>query len=388
MSSMSQADSYCWRRLYTDACILRSLANLLDTTSVNESVASESIAKLDRAIIIAGAPGIGRLELIHNIIQQIQSQYLASHNPFQLNPSNKRFSSISSIDKFISGTFKGNVPYINPPSLTLFQRLWCNRPFILRGHILHWPALSEHPWSSIDYLRTIAGPGRVVPVEIGQDYRLDDWKPDIISWDSFLSSLYSSSRPGCQESHDVLYLAQHNLMMQFPALRDDIVLPDYIFASLPPPSTYLEYQPPKNDDQLVLNAWLGPQDTVSPAHTDPYFNCYAQVVGRKTVWLAPPDMTPFMYPFTVTSSDIADRSHNPAANIVNPSLSNTSRVDVFPCSAEAESASRGEFPAFWETTPKYALCATLEPGDMLFFPPGWWHAMRSEDVSFSVSMWF
>lgn len=69
-------------------------------------------------------------------------------------------------------------------------------------------------------------------------------------------------------------------------------------------------------------------------------------------------------------------------------MSNTSRVDVFPDTAETEQGSRNEFPAFWKEVPLKAMCVTLEPGDVLFFPPGWWHAMRSEETSFSVSMWF
>lgn len=105
----------------------------------------------------------------------------------------------------------------------------------------------------------------------------------------------------------------------------------------------------------------------------------AQVVGRKTVWLAPPEVTQYMDAYSAKSDD---HSHNPAANTTSPSMSNTSRIDVFSTSDVAERA------AFNEHVVPHAICTTLEPGDLLFFPPGWWHAMRSEDTSFSVSMWF
>lgn len=65
-------------------------------------------------------------------------------------------------------------------------------------------------------------------------------------------------------------------------------------------------------------------------------------------------------------------------------MSNTSRVDVF---AMEETLWDG-FPLFMEEVAPNAMCSTLEAGDLLFFPPGWWHAMRSEETSFSVSMWF
>lgn len=62
-------------------------------------------------------------------------------------------------------------------------------------------------------------------------------------------------------------------------------------------------------------------------------------------------------------------------------MSNTSRVDVF-------APDDAKYPLFAERVIPSAMCATLEPGDLLYFPPGWWHAMRSEETSFSVSMWF
>jgi ribosomal protein L16 Arg81 hydroxylase len=62
-------------------------------------------------------------------------------------------------------------------------------------------------------------------------------------------------------------------------------------------------------------------------------------------------------------------------------MSNTTQVDVF-------GSSDNDYPEFWKEVVPDAMSATLEPGDLLFFPPGWWHAFRSEDISFSVSMWF
>ena len=98
-----------------------------------------------------------------------------------------------------------------------------------------------------------------------------------------------------------------------------------------------------------------------------------QVVGRKTVWLAPPGASSALYTIP---------QRNPSTNKEIPQSSNTSQVDVFATN------SSDEFPRFWEEVVPEAMTATLEPGDLLFFPPGWWHAFRSEDVSFSVSMWW
>ena len=69
-------------------------------------------------------------------------------------------------------------------------------------------------------------------------------------------------------------------------------------------------------------------------------------------------------------------------------MSNTSHVDVLITAPAEVAASKLEYPDFWEHVAPAAMSVTLEPGDLLFFPPGWWHAMRSEEASFSVSMWF
>jgi len=59
---------------------------------------------------------------------------------------------------------------------------------------------------------------------------------------------------------------------------------------------------------------------------------------------------------------------------------NTSTLDVFSTKDIA-----GDFA---EKVVPFAMSVELGPGDLLSFPPGWWHGMRSESTSFSVSMWF
>lgn len=378
MTRLPPSESLCWRRLYTDACLLYAVSEVSDLVQDDEA-ATNAVAVLDRAIIIAGAPG--RLDSIHQIIKDIQENHLTL-KPLKAFSGHKQ----PLTQMYHPSAFSLGVPCIHPPP-NIFGKEWSQKPFVLQrhGYVQGWKALSS--WASIDYLRSIAGPGRLVPIEVGKDYRTEEWTQRLMSWDYFLQSLDFPEHPA-QPQNEVLYLAQHNLFMQFPALEGDIGIPEYVYACPDPPSCYPAYKPPGNTDGLIINAWLGPRGTISPAHTDPFFNCYAQVVGRKTVWLAPPDVSDSMYPFDISTSDTVDKSRNPAANVTEPSMCNTSRVDVFPDSAEAEQASRDIFPDFWKEVPQKAMCMTLAPGDVLFFPPGWWHAMRSEETSFSVSMWF
>lgn len=220
----------------------------------------ESIPRLDKAIIIAGPAGEGRLSLILGIISKMQ-------NPLFAPEQDPLFFSFPHHDLRapMPDTFSGDILQPDtPPSLASFLTKYSSRPFILRGFIHDWPAMKEHPWSSIQYLCSVAGPGRLVPVEVGQDYRSEDWNQKLMPWVEFLDSLALSAN---SSPTPTLYLAQYDLLKQFPALRDDIIIPDYVYAAPLPPDNYPAYSPPQNDDQLVVNVWLGPGGTISPAHT-------------------------------------------------------------------------------------------------------------------------
>jgi hypothetical protein len=284
------ADQFQWRRLYSDASVLCSLMDLTSPQALSEEIAMSCVARLDHALIIAGAPGQGVQTLIHDLILRTQAEHLP-RRPFQSNfkSANRPTRSPPTHSSVLPSSFETIPRLIDPPSLSVFCRELLDKPFILTGFASDWPAMNERPWHSTDYLRSVAGRGRVVPVEVGKDYRTDDWAQRMMSWDDFLHVLEDPSR-----SQTILYLAQHNLLSQFPALREDILIPDYVFTAPQAPATCPFYRPPNNEEELVLNAWLGPAGTVSPAHTvclilmssselvpqrgaqDPFFNLYGK----------------------------------------------------------------------------------------------------------------
>ncbi|EJD06078.1 Clavaminate synthase-like protein [Fomitiporia mediterranea MF3/22] len=389
-----------WRRLYTDAALVWTLLDILSERKSqpikNENFWTEAVGRLDHSIVIAGAPGEGRLDLVLDTIEQIQIVYLArNHSPFDTNLPVPPGQDTARDDPQISGACLPVPVLSSPPSVSAFRAAHSRTPFILRRFANDWPAICRRKWASKSYLHNAAGRGRIVPVEIGRDYRTEDWTQRMMGWDEFLDYLFSDTDSNENPDLDkidqtkVLYLAQYDLFKQFHSLRRDIVIPDYIYASLSPPDHYPQYRPPANDEELVLNAWFGPRDTISPAHTDPYFNLYTQVVGRKTVWLAPPSVSDILSPVSESlnsgvSSPPLLQHHNPTEiGTTNSMLSNTSQLDVFAPTSDLQKE-----PKFLQKVVPVAMSAVLEEGDMLFFPPGWWHAFRSETPSFSVSMWF
>ncbi|KIO32454.1 hypothetical protein M407DRAFT_213498 [Tulasnella calospora MUT 4182] len=359
-------DLHVPHELFQLASIYMSLLEILSPSTGNgannEILFKNAVARLDRAIILTGGDRFA--DLLEDVIKGIQDSYLPLESvPVSSTMALMQRSEPSMSPSSVTSVLASNpVPSIPAPSLSSFQREHSRHPFVIKSYAYDWPALNDHPWSSLEYLRQVGGRGRVVPVEVGSDYRTSGWTQELMDWEEFLTSV---SKPA-DASRPKLYLAQHSLLRQFPALRSDMEIPLYVYSAPEPPDDWGSYKPPMNDEKLVINAWLGPQYTMSPAHFDPYFNCFVQVVGRKTVWIAPPSVSDSMY----ASGE---------------NIGNTSQVDVF---AEDTARVAQQWPEFAKRVIPQAMSFLLEPGDMLFLPPGWWHAMRSEELSFSVSFWF
>lgn len=212
---------------------------------------------LDLVIIVVGPP-IHR-EIIFRLIDLVQSRLLPL--PPRIPP--------SSIPPLPTPYILHPIPRLStPPPFEEFAQI-LREPFIITGGCLHWPAITDsaHSWSSLNYLQQLAGRGRVVPVESGINYSDKDWSQSIIPFSTLLSHL---STPPTTDS--LLYLAQYDLFRQFPKLYNDIIIPDYIYSDTE--SIEKGYSPPETEEGRIMNAWFGPAGSTSPAHTDPYFNCY------------------------------------------------------------------------------------------------------------------
>lgn len=106
--------------------------------------------------------------------------------------------------------------------------------------------------------------------------------------------------------------------------------------------------------------WQTLQLLAAFAPTAPCALLAMQVVGFKYVRLYDPCHTPQLYP------------HKEGMH------TNTSQVDV-------GSVDTALFPGFCKIP---YLDAVLEPGDLLYMPPKWWHYVKSMSISFSVSFWW
>ncbi|EMD68066.1 hypothetical protein GGP41_001639 [Bipolaris sorokiniana] len=417
----------CWRRLYTDATLWRVLKRIDSGTEEQQQGTTASdwidevVKSLDMALILAGAPAREELmELWFAALKTVLDLERQADVANPERPSKRQKLSLPCRSSPIPERFPEELPNPEPVltyplqrtkelSLEAFQRkagsTETHTPCIIEDAIQHWPALNERPWANPGYLlRQTLGGRRLIPVEVGKSYTAEGWGQCIITFREFMETYMlhnvseanpnnTSQPPQDENVKSVGYLAQHDLFAQIPSLRLDISIPDYCFCD-PAPSPHLTHiKPVAKLEEPLLNAWFGPEGTVSPLHTDPYHNILAQVVGYKYVRLYAPQETKHLHPRSVDECGV--------------DMSNTSQIDLdeamelFPEISCFKSPVTGGFEVtldesrkreFQECFPGFEDAAYVEeilgPGECLYLPVGWWHYVRSLTPSFSVSFWF
>lgn len=115
--------------------------------------------------------------------------------------------------------------------------------------------------------------------------------------------------------------------------------------------------------QSHMQLWLGTRGNVTPLHYDRNHGLLAQIIGSKQVDLFSHEDTPYLYP---------DRT------LRHTSLINLRDFD----SPQTREAALSRFPKFEEAT-RYRV--VLEPGELLYIPPFFWHDVTSLDSCLSIT---
>ncbi|KAJ3110484.1 Lysine-specific demethylase 8 [Phlyctochytrium bullatum] len=365
-----------WPRDGIDAEFRRRSDSGPDSNAQNNETTSkdfeEAIRWLDMALIVSGCPS--HKESVHTLIARLEA--LCDPLPHLVPPPPALGPDLPTRPG--GGQPRQPVRILDAvPSLSGFAKLIplpltsdgtaCEtEPFVIKaGALDHWPALSTRPWATgvvslpqptapdypaetngrIGRLRELLG-RRWVPVEIGSKYTDNDWTQRIMRFDDFLVQHLGFRRadaPGDDDDEPAVgYLAQHDLFEQVPRLREDVAVPEYcqVKALFGPSAAELDHP-----EEAIVSAWLGPGGTVSPLHTDPHDNLFAQVIGRKLVVMYPPSETARLYPHEGEEASM---------------LGNTARIDV-------EDPDLEEFPGFAEAR---GWECVVEEGDLLFIPGG------------------
>ena len=246
------------------------------------------------------------------------------------------------------------------------------RPLLVKGAVKAWPAWERWSFDSLSKLRRADGSEVIFRFQNGLveqgvtrqplDLAISPYiqqlgrLPAEESSGGLLSaehwkSLGRDERFHLDWSHmetfeaDRVYLAQWNILDEFPELRKDFAI-----RTLWPGWRYTwEF------------VFIGPGQTVTGVHFDFPNNWFCQVRGIKEVILFPPDQARYMckslkYDWGATLSDV-----------------DISRLDELPREREEFAKAEG-------------LYARVEPGDALFIPKTTWHAVISRTPSISLGV--
>lgn len=212
-----------------------------------------------------------------------------------------------------------------------------NRPVVLADVATTWAAF--HKWNP-EYLRQTAGTSLVeVQADRGAnpDYERDkEAHRRQMSFSAFLDAV--------EHAESDIYLTAYNAAANREALG--------------PLSGDLGSLPGILDSAGCSAGmlWIGPKGTFTPLHHDLTNNLLIQIKGRKHVVLVSPNESMNLYNNKHVFSDVRDV------------LSSDIDFEKYPMLRGVK-----------------AQTVTLEAGDALFIPVGWWHQVRSLDFSISLT---
>ncbi len=226
----------------------------------------------------------------------------------------------------------------NLSSADFHTQYYCgHRPVIIEDVVTKWPALGK--WN-VDYFRRGFGQNLVS----FQGGRSADHRDCFVQHkvDATFGEFLDLIGQDAHGPNPPYLIARDHLLDKLPfrALFDDIAFdPRYFDASAAAGKTFL---------------FMGPPGSSSPMHRDQLNVAMAQVAGHKLIRLVPAKQLHLMY--------------NEAG---------------FHSEADFNDLSLEQFPLLANA---HVLETVLNPGDLLFIPFGWWHFVKSLDLTISVSM--
>ena len=161
-----------------------------------------------------------------------------------------------------------------------------------------------------------------------------------------------------------LYLAQASLSSLPKALRADLPTPKFVAKA-------------GSGDIYDTNIWMGQPPTYTPLHRDPNPNLFVQLAGVKNVRILEPEA--------------GGRIFARVQNILGRSDSAAFRGDSMMKGQEKELLDTEVWGgASRDDAGEVGYEVSVEAGDGLFIPKGWWHSIKGvgTGITASVNWWF
>ncbi|MBT8095704.1 MAG: cupin-like domain-containing protein [Woeseia sp.] len=231
-----------------------------------------------------------------------------------------------------------------------------NTPVVFRGLAENWPLIAKARTSSAaasDYLLKFyagapvttftAPPAAAGRISYTDDLAEKNFKQKREPLDNVLRRLLENEN---DPNAPTIYVGSRSLDQYLPGLREENSLPLH------------EVRP-------TVRIWIGNRTTVA-AHYDTLENIACVCAGRRRFTLFPPDQLPNLY--------IGPIDFTPAGQSISLVDLNDPDFDKYPRFAEAL---------------KNAQTAELEPGDAIYIPAMWWHAVEGlEEFNVLINHWW
>ncbi|WP_414561753.1 MULTISPECIES: cupin-like domain-containing protein [unclassified Anabaena] len=248
----------------------------------------------------------------------------------------------------ITTTRNEEITRINNPSQQEFSQLWRQgKPFIIDGVASNWQACKN--WSN-DYLVDVCGQNQV-PVERYPENYFEGYNyaklENIRTTMSFAE--YVDIVEGKTNDKRLYYLAQIDMYKYFPQLMEDIVFLDF-------------FKKEPRDVNLFFGFKNKNHASISKLHFDDVHNIFVQVRGKKRFLLFPHTNYLAFYP------PIEDDNYSSTCSKVNPDAPDLTSFPKFPLHNKIE--------------------VILNPGEILYIPPFWWHHVTALDENISLTFWY
>lgn len=223
-------------------------------------------------------------------------------------------------------------------------------PVLLENEATDWPAAKK--WNP-EFLDCMLG---------HQDVVVSVLKENVLSL-NHRENVEEKSMPfseACQHicEHGNYYIAQ--AAIRYPATKRILEGARADFSRLAPDIRRPRFFDDVSKQPFVTNLWFGGNECKTPLHYDDKENFFVQLHGKKRFILFSPSQTEYLY-----------QAHG-------ETYDHLSRVNVF-------NPDEAKYPRYSQAD---AMEVVVAPGDMLYIPEGWWHAVETLTTSISVNFWW